>query len=1126
MQQGEKNWDYKSIEDFTPDAIEGEGVKNSRKKRGEILRDLILHIEDELKAGRYVEQRTLTGWKAITPNNLDEWIKARTYPVKEKITSAAEDINNQNRNLHWIYSQDWPGRIEPGAVFKPYKGDLRQVIRSSDPQSIPHVVTVPNYGRTLDLTGKVDWNLDAGKLIGDRRALAKYCRQNGIGRVIIPDAEWGKTTLVLRDSADKSLGGQGAEPWARMHVAELMKNHEVSTEGVLPSLPDGIKSRIAERRVTRKQFNAQNRAAKESLTGPNYLKYSPELAKPVSPTYTSNTLAAMTEQGLMDEIKRLAREKAQTQVDLEHIGNLRTQRANRVSQRGNKRITSLTGISDDLDAVMMKRISNRLSNERLVADGNKMVNAGFASHPTQIRPTDPQYYRAWANTLNQKFSGQTKIDPIVKQVLAGHPPSVSIKWATETVEGREYVNQFNWKDPEDAIKRIHTAVPLYIPTERVKADFLLGNINEDTLRKGTEGHDLQPLHAELVPWSTEYMDQVDRAGNLVSRTANRMLNFLGTIPEDHLLRMPLYRAVYKHEWDTLTKEATARLGGEKVTIEQAERLRLRAAESARQTVNRTLYTIERRTDAATKLRWVSPFYAAWENAVRRWTGFAIHSPDALLRMSSRATHVANNMNLIDQDGNPIDLKSALTNENFDKVTMVAPQWLVDGVKGAASKAGMGDIDLKSMKIPLSSFDVAFGGQPGPGIGPWAQLPLYQIVKQRPEANNVLKWAFPAGIPQNYLSMFLPSWAKKFADQTVEDSAYANTFNGVMGDEIVRWCKGERTTRPTLSEIEDKTKNLYNLRMLTNLLAPVSVQYGNELDWYTSQYRAIQNANAGKPDEYKLTNEQFLNKFPEAFVVLNGRSKNTSGAYASSAAVNNIKRYANLYQHATGVETKDPSLFGFVANYGLQYSKADYNPAAYSWEMNNNAGFDTPTFRTKQNPNDVFSQGLIDRGWVLFNKSMDATEASLTQQGIDPASTYGQKVMSSARSMYAKQHRYFNESNGKQIENPWYTDWHSLDKTRYDRRASFFTEMLQDQTFMNDHGKDPLIQSIGQYLKLRNQVSNALVQGSLNGGKLSLNSKKNADIANYWFTHVQDLKLGNMEFAAWANRYFTNDTVVF
>lgn len=996
----------------------------------------------------------------------------------------------------------WVRERTKDGVFRPRPDDMNLHVRARTRGKVPKIITVPAYGKHVDFSdGR---KIPAGLDVNDRAALAAWARENGVGKITVKDPEWGKTTLLLRDTVDYK-GGEGYKPIARRRAQEIVDGFGQKAQTVMP-----MAAGSAENRALRRQYkNAMRSTAKPvraKLVG---------LPDPVFHDYTEQVLDAMMQKDIVGTMRELAEKRAQAKVDLEYARNARMARQSQVAGLGRKHVLG-TGqggaFSGDIGSVMFNRTSASNTNDRLVADGTRVADVVSTPVATVVQPGQTRYYEGWANMLNNKFRGTREVDPIVQQFLDGADPWAVEDWAKFTREGRNHMAKMGWSgdDIPDAIAKLHSATDLYIPAGPVRDAFRNGEpVTEDLLRQQADmtGHKPE-LRAELAPMSAEYADKVKYPGTVVSRGARKMLHYLGALPEDTFARHPLYRKVYTQQYRILTREGVARKG-ETLTVAEANRLQKRAAEIARQEVNRTLFTINRRPDAARSLRFISPFYAAWDNQVRRWAGFAIHHPDSMSQFASKVALAANNMHIVDGNGDPISLEKATDPNNIMDAAWITP---------LPNASGMGG----NVKVSLSSLDIVMSGQPGPGLGPMAALPLYELMKDSPSLQDQYKWAFPAGVPDNEIELFLPAAARKLTQTNESTRSYASAANLIMQTELLRWQKGERDTAPTVDEVKEKARNFIYLKAATNLLAPFSVQYGSETDFYKTALRNLQDIHRNEPNGQQAADAEFLDKYPEAFDILPSLSRNNAKAFATGAAVDNMKRYKTLGASATVAE--DPGLFGFVANYGLKYNKQDFSSAAYSWQFSNRG--DMPDeYRQTLTPEEIHKQALVDKGWIEFSRVMDAVETSLGQQGIDPTSKVGVQVIAKVRQQFAQDHRDIANPDGTTEQNPWFLDYNSSDKAKYDRRAGFFNDVLNDKTFMRDHGNDPLIKNIGAYLSLRAMVGTALLQAKEQGGSLSLKAQQNAGIAAYWAQQVQALKAGNIEFAAWVDRYFTNDSVV-
>ena len=1047
---------YRSVEDFGHSPDGGAPVD-----RGQRLTSLIDDARARLRAGEALEYKTPQGWAPMTEKTIDSFMAARSHT----------------------------------GVFKPRAEDMRMVVRGRQRGAVPEVVAVPSYGRTLDARAGV-----AGVDVNDRTALAAYARENGYGRVVVDDPQWGETTLVLRDTADYA-GGEGAAPVVRRHVQNIIREAE-ETGGVELMPP------------TAKQVRARNRAAAtQAGANRNRNRARTNGRRSVIPGWSRSQVKAMVDSGLIDRLQEVGARRAQAKAALDFAEERYAARKAQASGVYRDKVQSNSGRGQAFDVtspqaqVMRSRTSSESTQDKLIGAGDEqMMMPATTMVSTTLSPNDSRYFEGWANAINHHMRDPESMtpDPLVKMLMDGKSEDDLVDWLEGA--GRDHADYLGWgENLEDRVAELSSAFDLYVPEGQIRQAFANGeDITEDMLR-GIYGRrqDLPDLQARLVPGAAEQRASV-LADSLVARSARRMFHFLGALPETTFARHPLFVAAYDTERARLVEQLKAR-GHQSVTMENLNKIEFQAREFARQEVNRTLYTINRRTDAARQLRLVSPFYGAWENAIKRWSGFVWHNPDKVMRMTSKAAMVWNNVVIVDENGDVIPAEKALSNyDTFRNAQIVWPG------------ADMSKIESAS-RINLASLDVITGGQPGPGLGPYGLLPLYEIAKDRPDIAETMSWAFPVGMPKDELDLFMSAAQKRIRSAATEDKTFVNDMNKTYQDQYIKFMNGERSTKPTVEEVRDSAKKLYGLRLLTSLTLPVSVDFNNDVDFYVNQLRTLRDLYKDEEGGEQKADAEFIDKYPNAFIVLPSLSDNRAGALATVGTVNNMKRYGNLASEAEAIG--DLKMFGWVANYGQgNYSKDNFSQAAYSWQSNTRLPGSDTTYRGRQNTADLEAQALQDAGWVEFGRVMDVTEARLKAKGIDPTSKIGTKLLSEVRQAF---------SNDMKTKNPtWYQDYADPDRGKWERRAQFFSTVLADKQFMQDHGNDPLVKQIGVYLSFRNEVARALQARDERGGSAMLSAKSNADIQAYWLGEVEKMKDANIEFAAWQTRYFTNDPVVF
>lgn len=956
-----------------------------------------------------------------------------------------------------------------------------------------------------------------------------YLRKNGYGRAVVPDDKraGGVTNIVLPEAIDKS--GRKAQVDKYMASLETKAAQRVAED--LPSLE--LEQRLA--------TPAERRAAR---TAARKAKKVPGAA--VSPYYDKDSVNAMINNGLEDAAENLARLYT---ISHAHLDDMSARLGASISRAESNAIKQRTGYGYmDIDAEgntyqvpevfqdatwFMGRTSAEDTWNAMVGTQEMAFSAGIGARTVApIKANDPRYFEGWANILNMHFRDPEtgKIDDVVKRILDGETDQDILNWLSRSFEGRKYAND-TYTTPrqgygftalkggeldDDLLEKINVtrnAVAVYLPDNEA-AQFLLdaqvnnvtGGQIQDFLRNryGNNPENLPDINGLLVTTSKEYRDQE----RIIDTFNRRVMRFLGSLPEDVFARHPLARAMYTKNVKTNIQNLAAAKGSEKLTAEEIERAVRGAREDARREVERTLFTIVRRSRASSSqvMQLMFPFFTAYENTIKRWSGIVAEDPQAVANIGRTIAQIVNGQTVINQDGERITDAKKLTEPGMANLVIQVPQGFIDSLPGAWRDVA--NNAFKSVNIPLSSLDVITQGQPGnPGFGPYAVLPTYLIIKNRPELEEAFAPLFPAGMPQGALDLFTPSAFRRLRTMWSQDALYVRTFNQMLRYESYNYNAGQRTDAPSLAEITDKTNKFFMLRALSSITMPFAIS--PEMDFYQQTYRQFLNQYGPGEAETK-----FLQMYPDYFEATISLSKSPGSLEANVATVKNLKKFRNLM--ATAEASENPELIGFLANdFDGQYT---FSQAAYQWQYNQGAYPGSKnTYRQNRNPEELLRDANIKRGWTQFNSLMGQINTYKIQNGIVSDNDDRMGIINEAKKLWVRQ----------QAENnfDWYSEYISPDRGKYERRAQVLEQALSDKAWMQQNGGRAVVKAIATYLDARKQIGALLNQRDAMGGSRDLGAKKNQDVA-YVFEQIrQQLIAESPEFEEFLNRYFINDTVV-
>ena len=973
-------------------------------------------------------------------------------------------------------------------------------------------------------------------------AVTRWATDNGYGSLLVSDDKRaaGLSHIILPGS----IGSKGREA----QVARYIKSLE---EGALPQAMADVAVDFEAANMTPRERRLASRASRKRAR-------SGIRDNAVSPYYLQDGLQAMVNNGIEDAAVNIARSKADSLAALDdavtRLGSrVDVAESNAVKQRigyGYHEVTAgghtytLPKANQDASWFMGRTSAEQTWNNQ-VSNQEMAFLTGIGSRSVRlVEPTDPRYFEGWANILNMHFRDPETgvMDAVVRQILDNKSDDDILKWFHTRV-GQTYANE-TYTQPgkyfgfhkvssgemdEKLIERINItrgAVRAYIPDG--ETEMILSAAKEDgrplsggevqkflTERFSAQPEKLQPLNGLLVVTSKEYKDQ-ERIVDTVNR---RVMRFLGSLPEDVFARHPLAAAMYDKQLQQNIAAIARVKGEEKLTANELSRAVTHARETSRQEVERTLFTIVRRSGASSSrvVKLLFPFYAAYENTIRRWGGMAAENPMILATAGRTIAQVVNGQTIVDQDGNRITDTKQLQNGSMANLVVQVPQGFIDSLPKAWRSVVQDS--FKNINIPLKSLDVITQGEPGnPGIGPFAVLPAYLILKERPELENALKVFFPVGMPQKASDLFLPSALRRLNTVWSRDDLYVRSYNQMLRYETYSYNQGKRDTGPTVAEVTDRTNKFFFLRALTSISAPFAI--APEVDFYAQTYRQFQQQYADYRDPITgervmgMADAKFLEMYPDFFEATISQSKNEGGLEPSIGTVRNLRKFSNLMAKAQS--SGDSELLGFLANDGDdQYT---FSQAAYQWQYKHGS---TPgsgdTYRKNRTANELLIESNIKRGWTDFQDLMGQISAYQKQNGITDSKDPDMKILKEVKALWVDQMKTENLD--------WYSAYVSPDKAKYERRAKILETAFKDKKWMAQNGNRAVVKQALVYLDGRKQIAAILNERDAAGGSAMLSAKSNADVALVYEMFVDELTNGSPEFEQFINRYFANDSVV-
>jgi hypothetical protein len=1108
-----------------------EGGTLPSEKRADVLNEATLKLQsdmiDAVNAGKLVEYKDSAG----------QWKKVKSIDYETLVLAADTD------EAEIVLFKNWSNR--PIFRVNATKGSVQPYRVYGKPLYLQQWSDIPLELRDDAFGGKItnfkswiktkSWN-------DSNDPVFKYMRENGYGRAVVADDK--RAGGLSHIALPESIGEKGRTAEVNAYIKSRMEKEAQiwdmdATVGLEPRL-DTPKARRAEKRFIGKKARLQKK---------DYA---------VSPYYTEDSVNAMINNGVEDAAANLARDYAQSHAHLDDLFSRLGAVIDRAESTAIKQRTGFGTFNYEANGInytlpkafeeaswFLGRTSAESTWNALVSSQEMAFMAGIGSRSVRtIDPADPKYFEGWSNILNMHFRDPESgiMDPVVRRILDGEDNQKILNWfhtskgsmyATEAYTlvgaGKGATKLKGGELDEHLMAKLHEtrqAVASYIPDNETA--LMLSAAKETgkplsggeiqqflTERFGKNPENLKPLNGMLVTSSKEYKDQ-ERIIDTINR---RVMRFLGSMPEDTFARHPMVTMVYEKELRLNIAAMADAKGVDRLTPDEINRAVSNARETARQEVERTLFTIVRRTGASSSrsMKLLFPFYAAYENTLKRWGGMAMDNPQLVATAARTIAQVVNGQMIVDRDGNRLTSAEQLQGSQGASLVVNVPQSFINALPSAWKPVV--ENSFKSISIPLQSLDVITQGQPGnPGFGPYATLPAYLILSQRPELEDAFKPFFPVGSPQNAVDIFTPSAIRRLATVWRQDELYVRSYNQMLRYETYLYNQGKRTDAPTPTEIKDKTNKFFFLRALTSISAPFAI--APEVDFYAQTFRQYQSQYADYRDPttgervYGMAEAKFLEQYPDFFEATVSLSKNEGGLEPSIQTVRNLRKHSDLMAYAEG--KGNPELMGFLADDGD--NAYTFSQAAYQWQYNKGA---TPgggsTYRQNRTPGELLREANIKRGWAEYQQLEQAINAYKIQNGIADDSDPEMDVVKQAKSIWIQQ------KAGDNLD--WYSEYVSPDRAKYARRVDVLEKALKDKKWMAQNGDRAVVKSMALYLEARTQIAEILKQRDAAGGSRSIDANSNADVAAAFDMFRTNLIAGSPEFEQFINRYFSNDTVV-
>lgn len=733
----------------------------------------------------------------------------------------------------------------------------------------------------------------------------------------------------------------------------------------------------------------------------------------------------------------------------------------------------------------------------------------------RIQPGKPQYFQELVQSVRQ-----FRADPLARRLLDGEEIGDAVRWA-KSAEARSWRRkmQIAPSEVEGHVTKISKMITDYLPTDdavrlaregvedSMRYQEILGGLPAYVARGANKTGDgvpaLRPIHGRAVQMATTDGVYYKARKTIVDNT----FRWLGSQPESALVRHPFYAEVWDRRFQQLLHNA--RRQGREETDELLQKINSTAHRYAMRQTNEVLYTIERYSNLAGMLRWMSPFVAAWENSFKVWTRMIVNDPSILAR-ANILWNMPNKLGMVvDDKGNKVEGRGLgfLGRSNNDYI--VVPKVVNDLLSPVT-----GEVPLR---IPQGGINVVTPGETPylPGFGPVVMMPVGQfLLKSRPDAQKFVRDTIGEGAYESFFAPFgrvqgfefdaiAPAWVRR-VEQFISkesDEQYMRTASSMMRDAMVDWYKsgGRPENQPDFEEILDRAGKHTLFRAFASGALPVPVtrtsKYQIELDHWRNLMR-------DDTMTYTQKIEAFVDKWGDDYLPLvSSTSKNTvPGIGPTIETYDLLKSNDSLTRQLASLGPEAVGIIGATAPVG------EFDVGVYDWLNENNIPGLSVQYRGARSVAEMREASTLQSAWREYRMVKEERDDALARAGLKSITSAG------AEDIKARWDQFVKVDMVQKYGREW-----SIAYNQYENQTPMYLNAidvaLQDPKFMSQNGNSPLWRKIKEYMTVRAQAIEAINQGATA-----------TEVGEIWDQWREDNRYSSLEFSDFYDRFLDNDDI--
>lgn len=722
-------------------------------------------------------------------------------------------------------------------------------------------------------------------------------------------------------------------------------------------------------------------------------------------------------------------------------------------------------------------------------------------------PGEAGYESMWNTAVNHQFSNSEFSKMLWNDELSDRD---IVEWLRKDERGKATLANMGkaWReDPDEWVKRARgyantNLIPITEDTLPLRAKLAQGekvSIDEVKRALGPQWDSvLGTVHGQTI---IEIADQKTMLGKMAKAKVDRIMDHLGVTPTDTLSREPFFRFQYEREVQRKVSLLAQDLGDGDVYRMSAKELRNIEDQARRVALKNTrhmLYDLAEESEFGHMVRFMMPFFNAYQEVFTRYAGIAVDNPVYMLR-------VAKAYQGLDEIG------ETYTDDRGQKIQRFRIPEFAKGLINAGLFESAVD-DQGYIAFDKSSLNMLAGGMPS--FGPLVSMPAAKLINANPDLEESLSFMFPYGTPAGMVEAFAPSWARRVISAEAEDRSFTATMGGIAMAKLTRMQEegnppdfnDPAVAKAFFDDVKHQAKQLYHLRTAAALVSPVAPQFQSPYQDYIDAFRKLQREDPTTAEEKFLNDPDLGERY---FALTQAMSKVLDGVPATAKAEQVRKKYEDI------IETYPEFGRLILGDEGAGVA-AKFSRAIYTKQMSEKIGNGSDQNRREHlSLEELVRQPETRLGWNAWSSWNDYKQEQLKRLGVTSITDRRAKNLQALQQQVVR--------NLAEKYPSWYRDFVEVDDTKWMRRMEAFNAIAN--TEHQELYNRPDIRGLRDYMDARAWLENKLAQrGQVRGGSEKLTAKSNKDLLATWQSIQFKLTEENPAFAALHQRWLSNDPV--